>query len=109
MHHYILPQKGWSWLIFLDQSEALGGAIAPIASSVGRSEAPKALSESHRSLPQENPAAISFLFNNLEKSVFPDYKDFPVTADENRHWIWILYIKLHKLKGIEIPLFSDDI
>ena len=32
---YYLPlQKGSSWLIFLDQSEALGGAIAPIASIV---------------------------------------------------------------------------
>ena len=53
MYYYLLPQKGWSWLIFLDQSEALGGAIAPIAGSVGRSEAPKALSESHRSLPKK--------------------------------------------------------
>ena len=43
-------------LISFDQSGALGGAIAPIASSVGRSEAPKALSESHRSLSQKNPA-----------------------------------------------------
>ena len=41
--------------IFPDQSEALGGtaAIVPIASSVGRSEAPK------RILPQGNPAAVS--------------------------------------------------
>ena len=37
MYYYLLPQKGWSWLIFLDQSKALG-ALAPIASSVGRSE-----------------------------------------------------------------------
>ena len=58
MHYYLLPQNGWSRLVFPDQSEALGGATAPIASSVGRSEAPKALSESHRSLLQENPAAV---------------------------------------------------
>ena len=34
LYHYLLPQKGWSWLIFPDQSEALGGAIAPIASPI---------------------------------------------------------------------------
>ena len=58
MYYYLLPEKGWSLLVFLDQSEALGGAIAPIAGSMGRSEALKALSESYLSLPQENPAAI---------------------------------------------------
>ena len=58
MYYYLLPKKGGIDYFFPDQSEALGGAIAPIASSVGRSEAPKALSESHRSLPQESPAAV---------------------------------------------------
>ena len=70
MYYYFLPQKGWSWLIFSDQSEALGGMTAPIARSVRRSEAPKALSESHRSLPQGNPAALSDILDNPEKSVF---------------------------------------
>ena len=56
--------------MFPDQSEALGGAIAPIESSVGRSEAPKALSESHCSLPPGNPAAVSDIllrFFNIEQ------------------------------------------
>ena len=52
---YFLPQKGWSSKNFPDQSEALGGAIAPIASSLWLSEAPKALRESHRSLPSRKP------------------------------------------------------
>ena len=39
-------------LISPDQSEDLGDATAPIASNVEGSEEPKALSESHRSLPQ---------------------------------------------------------
>ena len=38
--YYLLPQKGWGWLIFPNHSKALGGAIAPIASSVGQNEAP---------------------------------------------------------------------
>ena len=59
MHYYLMPQKGQSWLIFSDQSEALGGAIALIASSVGRSEAPKAVRESHRSLPLGNLDTVS--------------------------------------------------
>ena len=45
MYYQLLLQKGYSWLIFPNRSEALGGAIFPIASSVGRIEAPKALSE----------------------------------------------------------------
>ena len=64
MHYYHLPQKGRSWLIFPDQSKALGVATAPIANSVGQNEEPKALSESHRSLPQENPAALSDILDN---------------------------------------------
>ena len=44
---------------FSGLSEALGGAIAPIASSVGRSESPKALNESHRNLPQVSAATAS--------------------------------------------------
>ena len=64
MYYCLLPQKGWNWLSFPDQSEALGGAIAAIASSVGRSEA---LSESHRSLPQGNPATVSDILDNPEK------------------------------------------
>ena len=59
MYYYLLPQKGCILLIFPVQSEAMGGAISPIASSVGRSEALKSLSESHCSLPQENPVAVS--------------------------------------------------
>ena len=38
--------------------KALGGTTVPITSSEGRSEAPKALSESYHSLPQENPTAV---------------------------------------------------
>ena len=40
MYYYLLPQKGWSLLIFPDKSEALGGAIAVIASSVGAERVP---------------------------------------------------------------------
>ena len=35
-----LPLNGCSWIMFLDQTQGLGGAIAQIAGSVGRSEAP---------------------------------------------------------------------
>ena len=49
MYYYHLPQKGWSWLIFLDQSEALVVAITPIASSVGIVVKHR---RSHRSLAQ---------------------------------------------------------
>ena len=99
MYYYLLPQKGWSWLIFLDQSEALGGAIAPIASSVGQNEAPKALSESHLSLPQGNPAAVSDILDNSEKSLFsPDFRSFPVMDDKNEHRIWILQIEIQYLE-----------
>ena len=48
-----------NYLIFPNQSKTLGGTKAPIESSIGRSEAPRALSESHRSLPQGNPATVS--------------------------------------------------
>ena len=44
-NYFLLPQKEWSGLIFPDQKEALGGVTTQIASSVGWSEAPKALSE----------------------------------------------------------------
>ena len=95
MYYYLLSQKGWSWLIFLDQSVALGDAIAPIATSVGQSEELKALSKLHRSLPEGNPAAISDILDNREKYIFfPDYQGFPVTADENGHRIWILHVKI---------------
>ena len=47
--------------------EALGGATAAFASSVGRSEAPEALSESHRSLSQGSSAAVSDILNNPDK------------------------------------------
>ena len=63
--YYLLPitaQRVESiFFFFSNRCEAFSesGATAPITSSVGRSEAPKALSESHRSLPQENPAAVS--------------------------------------------------
>ena len=50
----------WVDLIsFQDQSESLGGAIEPIVSSVRLSEAPKALSESNRSLLQEIAAFVA--------------------------------------------------
>ena len=67
MYYYLLAQKGFSWLIFPDRSEALGGVIAPIASSVGRSEAPKVLSESHRSRLKETlpPSDILPRFFNI--------------------------------------------
>ena len=58
-----MPQKVWSLFVFPDQSQDLGSAIAQIASSVGRSEAPKVLSESCRRirvLPQEKPTAVRF-------------------------------------------------
>ena len=52
---------------FPDQSKALGGEIAPIPSIVVQTEAPKALRELHRSLPQENTATVS---DNLDN---PDF------------------------------------
>ena len=70
MYYYLLPQKEWSWSIFPDQSESLGGMIAPIAISVGRSEALKALRESHRSLPQGNHANVSVILDYPEKIFF---------------------------------------
>ena len=73
MFYYVVPQKRWSWLIFPNQNEALGGAIMPIAISVRRSEAPKAWGESHRSLPQGNPATVS---DNLDNPDF--FKIFEV-------------------------------
>ena len=69
-YYYLLSQKGWSWLIFPDQSKALGNATAAVAGSAGRSEATEALSESHRSLPRENPAVLSDKLDNPEKMVF---------------------------------------
>ena len=92
MHNYFLPQKGWE-LIFPDQNEASGAAIAPIGRCMGRSEAPKALSEFHRRVPQGNPVTLSDILDNPEKSLA--YRGFPVTADENRHRIWILNVKIH--------------
>ena len=88
MYNYLLLQKWWSLLIFPDQSKALGGAIA---SSVGGSEAPKVLRESNRSLRQGNLATVSDILNNPKKLFFPDYRGFPVTANENGHRIWILH------------------
>ena len=64
MYYYLLPQN---------QSKALGGAIAPIASSVERSDAPRALSESHRSRPQGNPPAVTYNLDKTGKNYFPDY------------------------------------
>ena len=81
MYYYLLSQKGRSLLIFSDQSEAFGGVTAPVASSVGRSEAPQVLSESHRSLPPGNPAAVSHILDNSEKN--SDYRGLPITADKN--------------------------
>ena len=104
MYYFILLQKEWSWLFSPDQSEALGGALAPIANSVGRSEAPKALNESHRSLPQGKPAAES---NNHNTEKIPDYRGFPVLLNRNWHLIWILQVKIHKSK--EKNTLSDDI
>ena len=70
MFYYLLPSN----------------VLLPPASSVGRSEAPKAFSESHHSLPRGNPAVISDILYNLEKSFFfYYYRGFPVMADENGH------------------------
>ena len=90
MYNCILQQIGWSLLIFPEQSEASGGAILQIASSVGRSEPPKALNEYHRSLPQGNPAAVSDILDNPENVL--NYLGFPVTANESLHRIGILFV-----------------
>ena len=89
MHYYLLSQKGWSRLIFPNQSKALGGVIMPIASSVGLSEAPKALSESHRSLHQGKLAAVSDILDNPEKNVFffSGLLRVSVLTDEKGHQI----------------------
>ena len=71
MYYYLLPQKEWSLKIVPDQSEALNGAVAPIANSAGRSEVPKALREFHYSLPQGNPAAVSNNLYDPENSFSP--------------------------------------
>ena len=34
MYYYLLPQKGLSWLIFPDESEALGGMTAPLQAAL---------------------------------------------------------------------------
>ena len=38
---------------------------------------------------------------------FPDYRGFPVPADENEHRIWIPQVKIHKLLE-KIPSLLDD-
>ena len=86
MYYYLLPHRGWSLFVFPDQSEALCVATVLIAMSVGQSEATKALGESHRSLPQGNPAPISDNLYNPGKKI-PNYRCFPVTADEEGHRI----------------------
>ena len=63
-NYCLLPQKKWSLLIFEEQSEAFGVTITQIASNMGRNETPKTLSESHESLPQGNPAAVSDILRN---------------------------------------------
>ena len=40
-----------------------------------------------------------------EKLCFPDYRGFPVLAEENEHRIWILQVEIHKLKE-EIPFLQ---
>ena len=54
-----------------------GSITAPITSSLGQSEALKALSKSHRYLPEGNPTVISDILNNPEKSSLDD-QGFPV-------------------------------
>ena len=67
-NYYLLPQKGGVRSIFPDQSEALGCAIAPIATSIGRSAA---LIKSYCNLPHGNSAAASdILDKNLANANF---------------------------------------
>ena len=45
----------------------------------------------------DNPENFCFFFST-------DYRGFPLPADENEHRIWIVHVKIHKLK----EFFSDD-
>ena len=74
MYYYLLERRGWSWLIFPDQNEALGGAIAPITSSVGL----KWSSEGAEINPSQ-PASMK----PCTPYPIPDYWSFPVTVNKN--------------------------
>ena len=108
MLHYLLPQNGWSWSNFPDQSEGLGGAIVPIASSVGRSEGPRALSGFHRRLHQESPATVPDTSDNLEKCFFGLSRCWG-HGDENGHWIWILHVKIQYIDNFFLKTFILDV
>ena len=60
-NYYVQPQKEYGVNFSVPK---------PIASSVERSEAPKALGESHLSLPQGNNAAVSDILDNPKKIFF---------------------------------------
>ena len=99
IYYNLLPQKEWSWsIIFPYQSEASGCAIARIARSVGRSDAPKALREPIAACLTETLPPYLIFSMIRKKYIFPDYRGFSVTADEYGHWIWILRVKIHYLE-----------
>ena len=76
MYYYFLPQKG-VWLVsFSGPKRSLGRRDSADCKQRGRSEAPKALSESHRSLHQENPAAVSDILDNHEEICFSGLSRF---------------------------------
>ena len=68
---------------------SFGLSIAPIASSVGRNEAPKALSESHRSLPQGNHVAVSDILDKKTRlSWKQDFSRLSRKSDTSEGFPW---------------------
>ena len=113
MYYYLLPQKTWSWLIFPNQSIALGGAIAPRRDCEQRWTEPpfsgllnysghywRKWSKSHRRLPQGNPCRrncysptfLQYWIGNNQLCMLRIKKIF--TSLKNGYDFWILWTKI---------------
>ena len=97
-YHYLLPHKGWSWLIFSEPKRSFVRAMAPIASSVGRAQRRRRwASPIAVCLKEALPPYLIFLIIQ-KKLVFPDYRG---QSDDNGHRIWIFTSKYATLKKNE--------
>ena len=47
--------------------------------------------------------------DNPENLVFSDYRGFQVLADENKHRIWILQVKIYILNEKEYLFYLKDV
>ena len=68
--------------MFLDETEAFGGLTSPIASSWGRSEAPKRWARPISDYFKETQKPY-LIFSIIRKNPFFRIIEVPVTADEN--------------------------